>query len=492
MKLPGIDALLASGGDERIVLDARGVNRYGQGLVPDMREWAFGSSTASTISADVRESVAGFHARLDAGIRERSPDRVYGREMERLREDFLSLCGFSDTSCPELVFAPSGTDLHLYAAHLMADASLLAITVEAPETGSGVADAIRGRHFATRTASGQSVTRGTPASADLHVKHIGVHARTPGGDLRPETQVEAEIDHHIARAAAAGQSVLLVVADISKTGLISPGLASVMRLRARWGERLHVMIDACQFRLSMRSLRAYVAQGFPVAVTGSKFLGGPAFSGVLLCPPSLAKIWRHRELPDALSAYGTCAEWPQGWAGRRAMRGTTNFGLLLRWRAALHELQAFHALPEATIRHVTRTFAAAIEERLRLSRLLEPLPTRPLDRACLLACGGWDDHATIFPFLLQEAASTEQVYRELAKGAGGAAPVRLGQPVPVGQREGVPISALRLCFSARLAVEAARSPLSLQAVVNRALGALDETARLADEIRPARALSRVS
>lgn len=61
--------------------------------------------------------------------------------------------------------------------------------------------------------------------------------------------------------------------------------------------------------------------------------------------------------------------------------------------------------------------------------------------------------------------------------------MRLGQPVPMGSSDGQPVSALRLCFSARLAVEAARSPLSLQAIINRALGVLDETAALAVRIR---------
>jgi hypothetical protein len=36
-------------------------------------------------------------------------------------------------------------------------------------------------------------------------------------------------------------------------------------------------------------LRAYLQHGLPVAVTGSKFLTGPAFSGALFVPPSAAQ-----------------------------------------------------------------------------------------------------------------------------------------------------------------------------------------------------------
>jgi len=50
--LPPTAALLTHGGDARIVLDpSRGLNKYGCSPFPDARLAAFGSSTASTISA---------------------------------------------------------------------------------------------------------------------------------------------------------------------------------------------------------------------------------------------------------------------------------------------------------------------------------------------------------------------------------------------------------------------------------------------------------
>jgi hypothetical protein len=501
-RLPGLDDLLVSGGDERIALDARGLNRYGYGPLPAPGECAFGSSTASTISMDAHLAAALVHRRLAAALLTQSPERVYEREMERLRQSLLSLWGFADAASPDLIFAASGTDAHLYATHLLAgsgEKGSLTITVEGSETGSGVAEAMQGHHFASRTASGNSVTRGQALSPDLRTQQLCIPARDAMGGLRPEPEVAADLDHHIAHATSAGRSVLLVVADVSKTGLISPALETVMHLRERWAGCLDVMIDACQFRLSPRMLRAYLEHGFLVAVTGSKFTGGPAFSGLLLCPPSLAKAAQGRELPVQLGDYGACAEWPHGWVARRAMRSGVNFGLLLRWHAALSELQAFYSLPEATIRHVAGAFAHAVNTRLQASRTLAPAPSRDLDRRSLGHSGGWDDHPTIFPFLLRTqqggylpSDASEQVYRELARGGGGARPMRLGQPVPMGSSDGQPISALRLCFSARLAVEAARSPLSLQAVVNRALGVLDETAALAAGIREGARLSCAS
>jgi len=38
----------------------------------------------------------------------------------RLRAEFLHLCGFAEASPPDVIFAASGTDAHLLAAHLAA------------------------------------------------------------------------------------------------------------------------------------------------------------------------------------------------------------------------------------------------------------------------------------------------------------------------------------------------------------------------------------
>jgi hypothetical protein len=56
---------------------------------------------------------------------------------------------------------------------------------------------------------------------------------------------------------------------------------------------------------------------------------------------------------------------------------------------------------------------------------------------------------------------------------------QLGQPVACGQRDGVPVSALRLCASARLIVEAtAQNGRQASAVIERALAVLEKTALL--------------
>ena len=161
-----------------------------------------------------------------------------------------------------------------------------------------------------------------------------------------------------------------------------------------------------------------------------------------------------------------------------ALSETANLGLLLRWEAALAELRAFRALDEGAVDRFVAAFAEAVQSRLADDPRFEPLAIRPLNRAAIGASGGWDQTPTIFPFLLRDRAggaclstsATESVYRSVMAGA------RLGQPVSCGERDGAPISALRLCNSARLVVEGVRDP---DAVIARALAVLDRAGDVA-------------
>jgi hypothetical protein len=472
--------LLTHGGDARITLDpATGRNKYGCSPAPEAAIADFGSSTASSISTRGYAAAEALRERLaEMEGRERHA-ATYGRELGRMRGELARLCGVENLAGLDIVFAASGTDLHLLASALVGgtpERPLVCIDVEAEETGSGVPDALAGRHFSTRAALGETVTAGDHVGA--HGEFVAVASRSVSGGLRSAADIEVELDGLILDAANAGQRALLTVADVSKTGLISPGLDVVLALVRRFPKTLEVLVDACQFRISPETLRAYLAQGFMVAVTGSKFLTGPTFSGALFVPEAVGERLNSRLLPPGLRAYSARADWPAAWVAGAGMEDVANFGLLLRWEAALAELGAFRALPQAEVAAFMRSFARAIGERLADDPAFEALPTRQLDRGAIGAFTGWDRTASIFPFLLRKPglrylslAETEAVYRSLA-GDGA----RLGQPVRCGVRDGAPISALRLCNSARLLVEALSEGGDPDAVIGKALGVLDRVA----------------
>jgi hypothetical protein len=488
--------LLTRGGDARIVLDpSRGLNKYGCAPLPDPDLAGFGSSTASTISTTGFAAAVRLSDRLAQAAGHESASLVYARELDRQRAELADLCGVADLPDLEIVFAASGTDIHLLAAQLAAGerrAPLLAVMMEAAETGSGVPAALGGRHFSACTALGERVVDGAGVDAAAAVEVAVVPIRDVDGTPRPTKLVDGEVETRVAEAARAGRPVLLTLVDVSKTGMIAPSPGCALALRRRFPEGIIVLVDACQFRLRRASLRAYLEHGFMVALTGSKFLTGPTFSGALLVPRTLARRLRRQPFSPALGAYSAKADWPRGWTAARSLPDAANDGLLLRWEAALDELRAFRSIPDHETAALLSRFADAVSTRLATDPAFDPLPVPALDRRPLVDAGGWDEIPTIFPFLLRSAdrrllprEETARVYAAMAEskitaaGAPAAAALRcqIGQPVSCGTREGVAVSALRLCASARLAVEAA-SGAGADGIIARAMTALDKAAWL--------------
>ena len=487
LRLSSIDAgcdggriadLLAAGGDERIVLDPQtGLNRYGCAANPCDDLAAFGSSTASVISRSARDAVAQSMGRLAAGT-------SYAQEVSGVRERLTRLCGLPDGAAGDLILAASGTDLHLIAAALASDgrSPLVALLADPAETGRGVPDAVRRRRFATLTPHGAPGEVGQLLAGAVGGETIDIPVREPTGELRPTDAVDADFERACAVTVGRGERVLLSLVDVSKTGLIAPSPDCASRLKARFGGAVMVLVDACQFRMSNATLADYLGRDFLVAVTGSKFVGGPAFSGALFVPPGEAGRLRHRALLPALGDYSGRADWPETWLGRQVLPDLHNLGMMLRWQAALHELTAFRALPEREVSGFLATFGAAVSAAVGEAASLEPLAVPTLRRA---APEAWDAQPTIFPFLARDRHGplspdrTQALHRRLM---GEVSPVQLGQAVGVGIRDGKPLTALRLSLSARLVVEALTRPDGRQLVIERARHALAETAALAGAI----------
>ncbi len=492
---PSLRELLVDGGDGRLALDPiTGRNRYGCGPGPDPQLADFGSSTASVISESGFAAVEALRRRLYEAEPRGPGAGAYARELQRLRGRLVELCGLSGVAGLEVIFSPSGTDLHMLIAELVGatpGSPLVCVDVEPEETGSGVPAALSGNHFGANAALGAPVMEGGAVGAESR-RFVAIRARAADGSLRPAAEIEAELDALGREVTGQGARLLLAVSDVSKTGLISPSLESVLAFKQKFGAASEILIDACQFRLSPESLAAYLGHGFMVAVTGSKFLTGPSFSGAVFVPPGVAERLSGRLISPGLRAYSARGEWPQGWVGAAAMSEAVNLGLLLRWEAAVCELAAFRALPVPKVDAFARRFAAAAGAWIADHPLFEPLEVRDLDRSAIGGRAmGWDMTPTIFPFLLRHAdggrdgylslAATQDVYRGLCADPfpprADAARARLGQPVKCGTRDDRPISALRLCNSARLIVEAVTGGEAGEtAVIDRALATLERTA----------------
>ena len=487
--------LLISGGDARLTPDAvSGVNKYGCSAYPEPLLAAFGSSTASPVSERGFAAAQHLHQAVLARMNTCSVAAIYKEELERLRHELIQLCGLSDLPGIATIFAASGTDLHLIIAQLLANTAtpalpLRIIMMDAAETGSGVVPALHGQHFSNYAALGSTVPAMQPVAGAQVAEIVSIRLRCTEGEKRDIHEINQEIEQYIQEAENRGQPTLLISIDISKTGLLAPGPDYLAGLLQRHPHGLDILVDACQFRLSERSLHAYLRAGFMVALTGSKFLTGPSFCGALLIPPNLTERLSQYRLPVALNAYSVQAEWPEGWAAARDLNNGSNLGLLLRWEAAMAELRAFRTIPSVRISQFLRQFADVVHQSITATPLLEAITETDLQRHVNHnddEPAEWDTLPTIFPFFLHQdkrhtadtdnaettasatglplnPEQTRLIYQQLQMPSADeenqthTQRYQLGQPVLCGTRQGIPVSALRLCASSRLITEACGS-----------------------------------
>jgi hypothetical protein len=350
-------ALMSEGGDARILIDpATGLNRYYS--TPWPRETiAYASSTANDISAAAYERAEAVLAEIGGAL---SPE-IYAQRLEALRGRIRAAYGVADDV--ELVFAPSGTDLEYVALAAVAGRApggTHAILLGADEVGSGCIHSAHGLYFADETALGVAVRPGEPvpglggATLDL----IDIPVRDRMGRVRPSTYIAARMAGSIAAALRASRHSLVHVVHGSKTGLILPDLGDIDRLAADHRERATLVVDACQARITAAAVRDYLARGAIVFVTGSKFMGGPPFSGFALVPAAF--IGPAQPLPAGFSNIFRRAEWPARWPGAEALPDSVNLGLLLRLEASIFELERFQRLPADAVDRVILAFHAAV------------------------------------------------------------------------------------------------------------------------------------
>lgn len=405
--LPPLEALLVAGGDTRLALaPATGLNQYGCRPRPRPAAINLAASTASSISDRAFARAQQFRHRL-----EDDGDEADEALNEAARAALAAVLGIGTTGA-EIVFAPSGTDAALLAravAQMTRSETITSIVAAADETGRGMLHACCGRHFASVTAQDRAVTAGK-AIAGLGTADAGVAVKLRGaaGRLLAPEEVDRAVQDTVAAIVATGHGALLYAMDHSKLGNRCPSDACLAAIDARFGDAVTIVVDACQARLGRGRLHRHLAQGRMVLMTGSKFFAGPPLSGALLVPPALAmRVAAADGMPAALRDYSLASDWPRGWDKMRAgLDRGVNLGQLLRWDAALAEMRAFYAMPEAGRRAALAAFAAAVP------RAIAPFPALALITDAADVADSEFPVRTIFPFALRCAG--RRVTPELA------------------------------------------------------------------------------
>ncbi len=469
-----VETLLASGGDDRLTLDpATLLNRYGCAPWPRPEVVGFASCTASSLAEAPFHAAERARRALLQAARAVGPDAALATASAAAGDAILAHFGVADLATA--VLAASGTDAALIVTGMLAaeqpDTPLTSLLVSPAETGSGVPDAVQGRHFSNCTPSGRTVAKGGLLDGLRHVPRLAtITLRDAAGAPCTPQEIAAACEAAIVAAlrdqagAPAPGRVVLHAIDGSKTGLTAPDRPTLLRLVRRFGPSLDVVIDACQARIEPALIRWYLQQGFPVLVTGSKFFAAPGFCGAVLFPRARSRRIAANAVPAGLAAYAGLAD---GIGSRLCP------GLLLRWTAALHSMAAFGELPADTVgRRLDRLGHDIVGGLRRDGRLhLVPAP-RPEGF-------GWSDRRSVFTFAVrgrtgwQDAASLRALYLalhdDLASGEAGPR-CQVGQPVQLGSPA---LGGLRLALSAAQICEAGDQAAPLAAVLDRLRVLLD-------------------
>ncbi|MEW6575140.1 MAG: hypothetical protein AB1408_02165 [Pseudomonadota bacterium] len=351
MKISELADWMTRGGDARIVLDPQsGLNRYHSAPYP-RDVLAFASSTANDLSADamafLENEFASGAAKLESG-------EDYAAYLDVLRSRVSA--AYRLPTGTDIFFAPSGTDLEYVALLAVAGRKpngIANLLLGADEVGSGCIHSAAGRYFANETALVANVKPGQDIKGLPSIEMGDFPVRNPEGEAFDSESLTGQMETAIADALAAGRYPLVHVVHGSKTGLVLPHLDDIDRLRSRFGDDVAFVVDACQARITTQAIHDYLARGIIVFLTGSKFMGGPPFSGFALLPSGM--VASTAPLAAGMASVFRRAEVPVGWAGADALPDSGNAGLALRLSASLFELERFQQL---SIERVTRVVSA--------------------------------------------------------------------------------------------------------------------------------------
>ena len=363
--LQSTESLLIQNADTRLVLNPdTGLNRYGCSPKPRKQIYSFSTSTGTSVSKSAFKEIELWHQKLfHACVKDDSnvPIESFIRELEQSILDVLSL----DQDKVEIFLSSSGTDAQLQVSSVVSSlkqGKWISVVVGSEQTGSGTPYSTRECHFDEKTSLDISVNKGQNIEGSDNIEFFGIEFTDKNGCLKSLDQVDQEIQHQVEDLISQGYNILLHVMDQSKYGCTAPSDSILDLLREKYNERLYVIIDACQLRLDSIDLMNYINHGDIVLITGSKFFGGPAFSGATLYPKDFQNnlLKKNNTLPVGLVDYMSEFELKSWKRLLPKYKSYIPIGMYLRWYGALFEMKRYYDIPKEERIHALGVFGKGI------------------------------------------------------------------------------------------------------------------------------------
>lgn len=339
--------IMSSGGDSRITLSEQtGLNKYGCKPYPDYL-LNYGSTTSNNISYDSYSNLVTLYNDFVGLSSEENILTKYKYEFSKLRNGIKKFLMLPDDV--NQIFGPSGTDLELIILGIglsSRERKVLNIIISPDEGGSGILESSKGNHFSEFTALGYEVSKGSKLDG-FHENSIDtkfIYSWNKNGEKISNEKLYEELISLIDAGHKQNKRVIIHCMYISKLGNIFPSLEQVRRLKTRYNNKIDLVVDACQGRISPKKINEYLNLGSMVLYTGSKFVSGPPFSGVLVINNEIInRVKDNFNIPSDISKYLTLEEWPPELHELIGIKTKAkfNFGLLFRWHSALFEMEKF-------------------------------------------------------------------------------------------------------------------------------------------------------
>jgi len=369
--------LLMSGGDLRLNIDEfELLNKYGCRPFPRPEAFTFASSTATSVSNYAFDKTDKVRTILIQNSLKNGLNNATLDFSELLKNNLRKSLKIKD-DC-QIIFSPSGTDSSLQIGaitQIITTKEITHVLVASDETGSGIATALKGRHFENTTALNYPVKQGDKIEGFRDVDLIKVPFRDENGQLKSSAQLDTEIFDAISKTNDLGRHVVLHAMDQSKLGYQSPSQEMIQNLNKLNDLSIQIIVDGSQLRLDPIDIRQYLNKGYIVTITGSKYFTGPPYAGALIVPKSVSESINtvKNTLPKGLTQYYNHSDWPVSWGCSNSLPDGFNYGSYMRWNAAIVEMDRYFKTPILYRNLGIEMFCNFVEDSVKDASFLEPL-----------------------------------------------------------------------------------------------------------------------
>lgn len=355
MNLPTFDDLLVAGGDERLDLDANGLNKYY--VNPTISEGIFnrGSCTCSFITTEALKPTLALYDRF-----KENPDfdEIYDTLTSRIKS------ALDDSSYNfEVYISPSGSDLCylplLFKASISPDKPIMNMVTCPEELGSGSVLAYQGKFFSQRTQI-EDVEIGEVVNPKIRIDFRSYPARDRDGNILDHKEAFLkDIEKY-----SSEYSLLANLVIGSKSG-IEDNIAIIeetQHLDVTW------VVDICQLRVSRKLIQKLLSLNCLLLITGSKFYQSPPFCGALIVPSKMEDQLKvsnpEKWVCSGFDRIFSSFDFPSHSPFRPFFQDKPNRGLLLRWEAAIYEFEKLSVHKESEVIRVVSIWNEAVRSHM--------------------------------------------------------------------------------------------------------------------------------